>query len=111
MHRMAAMNRAAATRKGNVYQLERGAGSIAVRDIAGHRNGVDGAPFHVVTFEYDGGTGRGVEPFVATVFEGAGQVAVLSVGRVVEGDVGFGSNSWRGDLFEAALRTAIRLSE
>lgn len=77
----------------------------SVQSVAYHRNGVAGEGFHVVTFTMrDGREGR---PMVATVFATPGQVAVLDVGKLADGDVAFGSNSWRGDNFEPGLRQAI----
>ena len=77
---------------------------LKVLEIARHRNGVCGAPFHVVRFE-DAGEESGA--FVATVFEAADHCAVLHVGRLAGGTVEFGVNSWRGDRFEPALRRVI----
>jgi hypothetical protein len=37
--------------------------------------------------------------------------AVLDVAKLAAGDVAFGSNSWRGDEYESALRNAIRARE
>ncbi len=77
-----------------------------VHDVAHHRNGVCGAPFHVVTF-----TSTDREAMVATVFPGPGEVAVLSMGRLAEGNIRFGENSYRGDDFEDELRAAITTYE
>ena len=66
-----------------------------------HRNGIAGEPFHVATFEH------GERRMVGIVLDGAGQVAVLDVDMLAAGDIAFGSNSWRGDEFEGALRKAI----
>ena len=67
-----------------------------------HRNGISGAPFHVLLFR----DGQSLK--LAIVFEQTGHCAVLDVQKLVEGDIAFGSNSWRGDWFEPALRRAIR---
>ena len=45
---------------------------------------------------------------VAIVFDEPGQCAVLDVGKLAAGDVRFGENSWRGDVYERALREVIR---
>jgi len=80
--------------------------SLKVIEIARHRNGVGGWPFDVVLFE-DGGEHGSRK--VAIVFEEpGGQCAVLDVGKLAEGDIRFGENSWRGDVYERALRAAIR---
>lgn len=74
--------------------------------IASHRNGIAGAPFHVVTFHYreDGQHHH----MVATVFDAPGHVAVLDVHATAQDAIAFGEgNSWRGDVFEDALRAAI----
>jgi len=79
---------------------------LKVIEIASHRNGVGGWPFDVVLFE-DGGEHGSLK--VGIVFEEpAGQCAVLDVGKLAEGNVRFGENSWRGDGYERALREVIR---
>ncbi len=70
--------------------------------IAYHRNGVGGAPFHVVLFE-DADASRKV----GVLFDEEDHCAVLDVGKVAGGDIRFGSNSWRGDRYEASLRRAV----
>ena len=78
---------------------------IKVTDVASHRNGICGAPFHVVLFEYKVGTKVGI------VFEEPYHCAVLNVQKLGSGDIKFGSNSYRGDLYEPLLRQAIRKYE
>jgi len=78
---------------------------IKVTDIASHRNGIDGAPFHVVLFEYKGGIKGGI------VFDEPHHCAVLNVRKLSQGNIKFGSNSYRGDLYEPLLRQAIRKNE
>lgn len=81
---------------------------INVQKIAYHRNGIGGAPFHVVTFRNRVAiTPRATGTFVATVFEGEGRCAVLQIDLLAGGTIEFGENSWRGDEFEADLRKAI----
>lgn len=77
----------------------------SVQSVDYHRNGVAGEGFHVITFTMRDGRER--RPMVATVFATPGQIAVLDVGKLADGDVAFGSNSWRGDDFEPELRQAI----
>ena len=72
-----------------------------------HRNGICGAPFAVILFEDTGPEGSRK---VAIVFEQEAPCAVLDVDKLAAGDIAFGSNSWRGDHFEASLRKAIRIS-
>lgn len=71
-----------------------------------HRNGVCGEPFNVITF-----TSQDDNAMIATIFESPGHVAVLSLGLLAEGNIRFGSNSWRGDRYEDELRTAIKERE
>jgi hypothetical protein len=74
---------------------------IKVTHIASHRNGIGGAPFHVVLFEVLGGTQVGI------VFDEPDHCAVLNVQKLAQGDIKFGSNSYRGDMYEPLLRKAI----
>ncbi|SRR5579885_1056236 len=69
-----------------------------------HRNGIGGAPFHVILFEDRGEEGSRK---VAVVFEEPWHTAVLDLAWLAAGDIAFGSNSWRGDQYEPALRRAI----
>lgn len=66
-----------------------------------HRNGIAGAPFHVVLF-HDGESRK-----VGILFEHEARCAVLDVAKLHAGDIAFGSNSWRGDYFEPDLRRAV----
>lgn len=78
---------------------------LSILNIAYHRNGVCGAPFHAVVFR-DAGPEGSVK--VAVVFDSLHHVAVLDIAKLAGGDIAFGSNSWRGDVFEVAFRRAIR---
>ena len=70
-----------------------------------HRNGICGAPFDVLLFEDKGPEGSRK---VAVLFEEQYHCAVLDVAKLANGDIAFGSNSWRGgDHYEAHLRQAI----
>lgn len=73
---------------------------IDVLKVAYHRNGVGGNGFHAVLFKYDKSLKVGV------VFEEQASVAVLDVGLLHKGVIESGVNSWRGDVFEMALRVA-----
>ena len=77
---------------------------ITVVDRAHHRNGIGGAPFDVLLFDdvEDENTRK-----VAIVFENPWHCAVLDIAKLASGDIAFGSNSYRGDVFEPALRAAI----
>lgn len=83
-----------------------------VEAIAYHRNGICGAPFWVVRFVGSCEKGHR-ERFIATVFaEPRGACAVLSLEKLAaDGDIAFGSNSWRGDHFEPELRAACEAWE
>ena len=74
---------------------------LAIMQIDYHRNGICGAPFHVVRF-HDGGSSK-----LAIVFDEAHHCAVLDTAKLAAGDIAFGSNSWRGDVYEPQLRAAI----
>lgn len=78
---------------------------VAPRQVAFHRNGIGGAPFHVVLFDDDEGHKLGI------VFGADAHCAVLDVAKLATGDIAFGSNSWRGDQYEHALRAAINAYE
>jgi hypothetical protein len=69
-----------------------------------HRNGIGGAPFHVVLFEDDvlEATRK-----LGIVFDSPDHVAVFDTAKLAAGDIAFGSNSWRGDQYESGLRLAI----
>lgn len=74
---------------------------LEIITLAYHRNGISGAPFYIVLFR--GEEGRKV----AILFDREAHCAVLDVDRLHQGDIAFGSNSWRGDHFEPGLRNAI----
>ncbi len=76
-----------------------------VHAVAHHRNGVCGAPFHVVTFTANHDDGP--EAMIGIVFDEPAHCAVLSMGLLAEGNIAFGVNSWRGDHYDGELRTAI----
>lgn len=81
---------------------------IRVIDIAHHRNGICGAPFHVVLFR---DTGDENTRKVGILFEEPYHCAVLDVVKLAEGRIAFGVNSYRGDRFEFPLRRAITLNQ
>ena len=76
---------------------------ITIDSIARHRNGISGAPFHVVLFR-DPDESR----MLGIVFDLAYHVAVFNIDKLALGNIAFGVNSWRGDHYECPLRTAIQ---
>jgi len=76
---------------------------LKILATARHRNGVAGSPFDVVLFKVQ--REQGVK--VGVLFDDPGSCAVLDVTLLAAGDIAFGSNSWRGDDYEPALRRAI----
>jgi hypothetical protein len=77
---------------------------LTIIAIAYHRNGICGTPFHVVLFHDKAIPGSRK---VAIVFDQPHHCAVLSLTSLERGVIAFGSNSWRGDQYEPALRAAI----
>jgi hypothetical protein len=75
---------------------------LIIDSIAYHRNGICGAPFHVVVFR-DPDEGR----MLGVVFGQEYHVAVFNLDKLALGNVAFGVNSWRGDRYEPSLRRAI----
>lgn len=75
---------------------------IIVENIVRHRNGICGAPFDVVLFR-DPNEGR----MLGVVFEQPYHVAVFNLDKLALGNIAFGVNSWRGDVYEPFLRQAI----
>jgi hypothetical protein len=81
--------------------------NLKIINFATHRNGITGAPFAVVLFQDQGEEGSRK---VAILFDTPYHCAVLDVDKLAQGDIAFGSNSWRGDRFEQSLRRAISMS-
>lgn len=84
---------------------------MTIQEIAYHRNGICGEGFHVVTFtdERDGDvSGR---KMVAVVFEHIMATAVFDRELLGQGVIAFMENSYRGDHFDAELRSAIAAHE
>jgi hypothetical protein len=77
---------------------------LSISAIASHRNGICGAPFHVVLFADQGHEGS---LKLGIVFDEPHCCAVLDIAQLYAGDIAFGSNSWRGDNYESFLRQAI----
>ncbi|WP_169974000.1 hypothetical protein [Tautonia rosea] len=76
--------------------------NIIAENIERHRNGICGAPFHVLIFRdpEEGG-------MLGVVFDSPGHVAVFNLDKLACGSIAFGVNSWRGDRYEPTLRAAI----
>jgi hypothetical protein len=72
---------------------------------ARHRNGICGSPFQVVLF-HDGASRK-----LGILFDAPTYCAVLDIEKLAQGDIAFGSNSWRGDHYKAALRRLLAASE
>jgi hypothetical protein len=76
---------------------------LQIVDSDYHRNGVGGTGFHVALVDdpNDGDTK------LVIMFPGEGNTAVLSVNKLMEEDISFGSNSFRGDLYDEVLRPEL----
>jgi len=72
-----------------------------------HRNGVMGTPFNVVLF-VDKESGENFVGIVPSQDENERNAFVLSVDKMANGDIAFGSNSYRGDNYASELKAAIR---
>lgn len=75
---------------------------LRIENIQHHRNGISGAPFHVLIFR-DPDEGR----MLGIVFGERYHVAVFNLDKLAVGNIAFGVNSWRGDQYEPHLRGAI----
>lgn len=73
---------------------------LQIIDMDYHRNGVSGLPFRVALVD----DANESDVKVVIMFEAEGHTAVLSLNKLMDEDISFGSNSWRGDLYEEALR-------
>ena len=72
--------------------------------VSYHRHDGDGMTFHAVLFT-DRGPDGGRK--LAILFDESTHVAVLDLDLLAAGNIAFGSNSWRGDLYAAPLRAMI----
>lgn len=75
---------------------------LHIEQVQAHRNGICGAPFHVLIFR-DPNEGR----MLGIVFDEKFHVAVFNLDKLALGNIAFGENSWRGDQYEPHLREAI----
>jgi hypothetical protein len=83
---------------------------LHLKKIAYHRNGVFGAPFHVVLFK------DGEDAMLGVTFDtekGSRDIytAVFDVAKLAAGDIEFGSNSYRGDVFHDTIKGWIKKYE
>lgn len=78
--------------------------NLQIIDAADHRNGVGGMPFKVALVD-DPSCG---DTKLVIMFEDQYYTAVLSLDKLIENeDIGFGSNSYRGDQYDDALRDEL----
>ena len=77
--------------------------TLRLENIQYHRNGICGAPFHVLLFR-DSNIGR----MLGVIFDEPYHVAVFNLDKLAVSNITFGDNSFRGDHFEPFLRQAIR---
>jgi len=81
--------------------------NIKVNKLAYHRNGISGEPFYLIAF-----TDLELNAeMLAVVFGIPCCVAVFDPRMAADGIIEFGQNSWRGDYYETALRSAIKSHE
>ena len=76
------------------------------KSIAHHRNGVCGVPFHVCLFK------DGKDLMLGIKFNNDNTrdiyTAVFNVAKLAAGDIEFASNSYRGDMFDGAIKGWIK---
>lgn len=77
---------------------------IKIIEVACHRNGCEGEPFYAIRFTDAG------ELLLALVFERPQRLVVIDP-VLAATTVAFAQNSWRGDVYENALRRAITAFE
>lgn len=70
-----------------------------------HRNGVGGEPFYVAIVETKGP--EWPKRCLVHRAQGEGRCFVLDLDKAAAGDIAFGSNSWRGDVFAARFDPAL----
>ena len=81
---------------------------LKIQEISYHRNGICGEGFYAVRFLWTPEDEPQEESFLAILFDGPGQCAVIGLDRIETVGVAFAlGNSWRGDRFEEDLRRAI----
>lgn len=81
-----------------------------------HRNGIMGKPFYVCIFErqreaqsdFSSPAPEENIKMMAILFDEPMSCAVLGMEKLINDDIEFGSNSWRGDHFDGELRQLIK---
>ncbi len=73
---------------------------LQIIDLDHHRNGIGGMPFKVALVD----DANESDVKLVIMFEAEGHTAVLSLNKLIDEDVKFGSNSYRGDIYEGILR-------
>ena len=81
--------------------MRRATKPIQIVASARHRNGVGGVPFQVSIFEDAG------RRFLSFDFGKNRGFGMVDLDLAAAGDIQYGSNSWRGDQYEKAVREAI----
>lgn len=76
---------------------------LQIVDADYHRNGVGGLPFKVAIVD----DANESDMKLVIMFEAEGHTAVLSLNKLMEEDITFGSNSYRGDIYEEVLRSEL----
>jgi len=76
------------------------ADKLEIVDMDTHRNGSGGMPFTVALVDDP----EQADTKLVIMFEAEGHTAVFSLDKLMEEDISFGTNSWRGDQYEQALR-------
>jgi hypothetical protein len=75
--------------------------AVKIISTSHHRNGISGVPFDVTLFQCPK-YGR----FIAFDFADNGGFGMVNIDQAAKGDIAFGSNSWRGDHYQEAVRAA-----
>lgn len=73
---------------------------LEIIDADFHRNGTAGIGFHVALVDDPNDS----DVKLVIMFPGEGHTAVLSLDKLLTEDIKFGSNSYRGDKYDEALR-------
>jgi len=78
--------------------------NIKIKKASWHRNGVCGEGFYAIIFEE-----KKEGLMIASLFDEPGCCAVYSILKLQEENIEFAmGNSWRGDVYEDALRPALK---
>lgn len=78
--------------------------NLQILDASFHRNGVAGLPFYAALVDDP----ENDDVKLVIMFEAEGHTAVLSLDKLTnEEDISFGSNSWKGDQYEAILKPEL----